>query len=1101
MDTFKGDSMQLADADQRAKIEGHLDTNFLVEAAAGTGKTTSMVRRMAALISSGKASASNIAAVTFTRKAASELKIRFVLELERALTDALERGEESRAELLRQGIDESGRCFVGTIHSFCARILRERPVEAGIDPEFKELDEIEDARLRRLAFDEHMSAGMDDHIQDHLSASGIGPGELYGLFETISSHPDVDRWPSPPPVSPDLTKAHEALVKYLEHVSALLGHLPEETGTDTLIPGMRRVRRMARNAADLSTPLTIYTILQNFDRKVTVRHKFYPGGKDQALGEQRRWEEFNEAVAMPAVKKFMEYRYAVAVEAVLPAVERYRKVRALEGALNYEDLLLRTAELLRENPEVRRFFQNRYKRLLVDEFQDTDPVQAEVMLLLTSSDPEMKDWKQCIPRPGSLFVVGDPKQSIYRFRRADIMIYNEVRDIITRDEKGAQGESPGKSNVGEKLELSANFRSRPELLEWVNRVFAPRFPELATDEAPRYVALSSGRGATEAPDLAGVKTLPIPARCTNKQLIMEYEPARIARTIRNLVDIGATVTGKDGLPRPCVFGDFLVVTMKREHLSPFAGALELFSIPHQITGGAALGQVRQLNDLYLAARAAARPHDPVAMVAVCKSELFGIADTDLLEYRLAGGEFRWDRPVPKKLGRSATEYFTDVNARLRRYANWLAVLTPVPALERIADDLGLTALAAAQEDGDLRAGSIYKTFELLRSAWALRPTMDYVIETLHRIVTGEEEHDGIAARPEPPSFVRVMNLHKVKGLEAPVVFLATPAGSWSTVPSLHIVRTGRGSNSNGNSNSSSEDSIEGYTEVAGPDTGYGRAAPVAFAPDWKDNWAPREQAFLKAELTRLLYVAATRAGSMLVVSHMEGMRGSHPWTAFNDYLENAPPLHDPEDLQPPQLPEEALGPDDDGDPSVYEGKWTVLRGTTYEKEFPSRLAGHAPSESSAPTGEHGTEWGTVIHKLLEAAGEDPGKLKTLAENFLLEEGLSSEHADEAVRTVLSVTASGIWEKAQEAKQTLREVPYTYVRKIKPRGPVLESGVIDLAFEEEDGWVIVDYKTGGMDPDRYRPQLEAYKEAWEAMGCGEVKEVGIYFVDHGEYVAL
>ena len=199
------------------------------------------------------------------------------------------------------------------------------------------------------------------------------------------------------------------------------------------------------------------------------------------------------------------------------------------------------------------------------------------------------------------------------------------------------------------------------------------------------------------------------------------------------------------------------------------------------------------------------------------------------------------------------EIFSDVTARLRRYASWLAVLTPVPALERIAEDLGLTALAAAQEDGDLRAGSIYKTFELLRGAWAQRPTMDYVIETLHRIITGEEEHDGIAARPEPPSFVRVMNLHKVKGLEAPVVFLATPAGSWSTVPSLHIARSG----------DSGRDSTEGYTEMAGPDTGWGRGPAVAFARGWNDKWAPREKAFLEAELTRLLYVAATRAKQRL----------------------------------------------------------------------------------------------------------------------------------------------------------------------------------------------------------------------------------------------
>ena len=153
MDTSRGAGITLPDADERARIEEQLDTNFLVEAAAGTGKTTSMVRRMAALIASGRADAAHIAAVTFTRKAASELKVRFVLELEKALAVAVERGEEEKAARLHSGIEESGRCFVGTIHSFCARLLRERPVEAGIDPGFTELDDAQEARLRRLAFD------------------------------------------------------------------------------------------------------------------------------------------------------------------------------------------------------------------------------------------------------------------------------------------------------------------------------------------------------------------------------------------------------------------------------------------------------------------------------------------------------------------------------------------------------------------------------------------------------------------------------------------------------------------------------------------------------------------------------------------------------------------------------------------------------------------------------------------------------------------------------------------------------------------------------------------------------------------------------------
>jgi ATP-dependent helicase/nuclease subunit A len=945
------------------------------------------------------------------------------------------------------------------------------------------MDEIEDARLRRLAFDEHMAGSLTAADQEHIVKAGLAPAELFGFFETVSGYPDVKRWPAPEPEPPDMTGALAGLKEYLEHIDGLLSHLPQEHGSDTLIPAMRRLRRMVRNAGDVTAPLTLFNIFKVFDRKITPRHKFYPAGKEQALAEAARWEEFNTVWALPAVKRFMEYRYAVAVQTVLPAVGSYRRMRHLEGTLNYGDLLLRAAALLRDNHEARRFFQSRYQRLLVDEFQDTDPVQAEVMLLLTATDPEEKDWKRCVPRPGSLFVVGDPKQSIYRFRRADIMIYNEVRRIIMGGGKG------------EKLELSANFRSRPELLEWVNRVFATRFPETETDEAPRYVELQSGREVLKNPDLHNIRTLPIPATCTNKQLISQYETQRIARTIRNLVDTGATVTGKDGSPRPCAFGDFLVVTMKREHLSPFASALDRFSIPHQITGGSALGAVDQLYELYLVVRAAARPHDPVAMVAVLRSELFGVADADLLDYRLAQGQFRWDRPVPKDLSRRQADLFTDVNERLRRYAFWLSTLAPVPALERITEDLGLMGMAAAFDDGDLRAGSLYKAMEILRGAWAQRPTLDHVIETLHRLVTGEEEHDGIAARPEPASFVRVMNLHKVKGLEAPVVFLATPAGQWSTAPSLHIVRSGEADGGE----------VAGYTEVVGPDTGWGRPAPVALAPGWSETWAPRETAFLEAELTRLLYVAATRAGSMLVVSHMEGMGGSHPWTAFNDYLEDAIPLDDPEDLEPPVLLEAPLGPDDDGDPAAYESKWTALKGKTWDKEFPSRLVAKTSGTPGTPAGEHGTEWGTVIHRLLEVAGQetggDPDTLKKLAESFLTDEGLSTDHADEAVRTVQSVTASDIWKKAGSAKQVLREVPYTRLKKVKPRGPVLESGVMDLVFEEEGGWVIVDYKTGAMDREKYRPQLEAYKEAWESFGTVRVKEIGIYWVDYERYDPL
>jgi ATP-dependent helicase/nuclease subunit A len=1015
--------------------------------------------------------------VTFTRKAASELKIRFILQLEEALEEAFNDGDGERADRLRDGIENAGRCFVGTIHSFCARLLRERPVEAGVDPAFTEMDEDDDERLRRFLWEEQMS-GLDGSEElDRILAAGLSPNELFGLFETVAGQPDVDSWPAPAPALPDMTPALGALKKYMAHLDMLLPQLPSETGSDSLIPKMQRVRRMARNASDISDPLTLFTILETFALKVKPVQRNFPEGKEQALGEAEKWEKFNSEVAAPAAAAFMEYRYAVALETVLPAVARYRQIRTLQGSLNYGDLLLKAADLLKDSPEVRRFFQDRYRYLLVDEFQDTDPVQAEVMMYLTAVDDSEKDWRKCVPRPGSLFVVGDPKQSIYRFRRADIAIYNEVKGIIT-------GPGPATDHSGEKIELTSNFRSRPEILSWVNEVFEPHFPDEETSEAPQYVPLSPGRETPEAAGLAGIRTVTLPAACTSREKIAQVEPERIARTIRHLVDSGATINGKDGSARPCAWGDFLVVTMKKEDLTPFSRAFDRWSIPHQVTGGTALGEAPELRDLYVAVKSAARPHDPVAFVAALRSEMFGFSDAELLAIRLAGSRFRWNAPVPDGLDEELAERLSDVKERFSLCARWLATLPVVAALERITESLGLPAKAALSTDGDLRAGSLFKALEILREAAAQRPTLDHILGTLEDLLTGEEAHDGMGALPRPVSVVRVMNLHKVKGLEAPVVFLAAPAGQWNTTASLHIERSGS--------------EVHGYAEVQGAGTAFGRGPTVAHPVEWMESWAPKEEAFLEAELVRLRYVAATRAGSMLVITRAP-KADAHPWGFFYKHLDDAPELEDPEDLVPPVAVEVEIGPDEAGDPAVYKHLWEDLLKPGYGKLFPSRLAASG-KDPQPPTGEHGTAWGTVIHRLLDAAmGAEIAEqeLEELAAVYLADEELSKDEAPRAAATVRSVIASDTWKRAQAASQMFTEIPYTRTY-IKEGMDTIETGVMDLVFEEDGGWVIVDYKTGSKDSEKYKPQLTAYREAWSSFKVGEVKEVGILWVDEETY---
>jgi ATP-dependent helicase/nuclease subunit A len=265
---------------------------------------------------------------------------------------------------------------------------------------------------------------------------------------------------------------------------------------------------------------------------VGVVQKKWPGGRDQAKAEEACWNDFITQYAEPALKLWRQHRYEKVLRAVQPATAIYERLRHDLGRLNYQDLLMKAAGLLRSRPNVRRYFRKRFTHLLVDEFQDTDPVQAEVMLLLTADDGDQTDWRQCRPVPGSLFVVGDPKQSIYRFRRADIVTYNQVRDII-------------QANDGLVVRLWTNFRSAEPVVEWVNGVFDKVLPSESTVYSPANVPLETGRTEAAKGDLRGVYALRIPGELTRQEKVIAYDADFIARFIRKALDGAVTLARSD----------------------------------------------------------------------------------------------------------------------------------------------------------------------------------------------------------------------------------------------------------------------------------------------------------------------------------------------------------------------------------------------------------------------------------------------------------------------------------------------------------------------------------------------------------------------------
>ena len=454
---------------------------MLVEAAAGTGKTTSMVGRMLVMLRDGKCRTDTLAAVTFTRKSAAELRARFQVELERAA--AAESGVAG--ERLAEALLHVERCCIGTIHSFCARLLRERPMESGVDLAFSELEDSEDFALRDEAWDEYVSRlfAEDSPILAELDDLGIEIGQLQPAFVCFAGYPDVDEWPAPEIEFPDLGPMVKQIEEYAADMEQLAPTFPPDRGNDELMDVYERIPRLVRQMNRMRRA-DVMDVVAQF-RTVKVVQKNWPGGTPQGKGEKTRWEDFARETAEPLCALWLERRYAAVIRILQPAVEDYDRLRHEAGGLNFQDLLMKAAALLRDKPAIRGYFRQRFTHILVDEFQDTDPIQAEVMLLLTADKADEQDWRKCRPVPGSLFVVGDPKQSIYRFRRADIVIYSQVKEIVL-------------ASGGAVVPLTANFRTTGELVNWGNKVFDQVFPATANTWSPAAY-LSDGRRTNRRP--------------------------------------------------------------------------------------------------------------------------------------------------------------------------------------------------------------------------------------------------------------------------------------------------------------------------------------------------------------------------------------------------------------------------------------------------------------------------------------------------------------------------------------------------------------------------------------------------------------------------
>ena len=1091
----------LQDQAARDVIAQELGCNVMVFAGAGAGKTYALVQRMAALVRTGTCEADRMVAITFTRKAAGEMRVRFFLALREAAEDPSIDPKERRR--IVAALDRIDQCFMGTIHSFCGRLIRTRPIEARLAPGFREVEGREATMLLRATWDRFVQRRYreQDPRLKGLREAGLVPDDLYAFFRDRCEYSDLALKETDTP-KPDFQAPVAALRKFLDSEEISLA-MPRDLGQqDKLMRAVQRGRDFLKNTgiggdADAAEALSIFENLgRGSSSFVTLKHWSDP--EKARLIRDDLFPAFRDEAAAPALRAWREYLYGLAAGFVEDAVAWSADQRLKEGKLTFQDLLLRAAALLRDNPSVREHLQNRYRVLFVDEFQDTDPVQAEIIFYLTGQETRERDWRKLTPRPGSLFLVGDDKQSIYRFRRADIAIGRFVRERIL--ETG-----------GQVAQLNTSFRSLGALCAWINAAFAPIF---SIDSAPRQAAFEPLLAhRPDGSDLHGVRKMAIPKQERSARALVAQEDARrivsfIAQALRGETPFQRQDEGPDALlDSPASPGDFLILTRTKGQLAAYMRALEEAGIPYDAAGGEGLGESEEVQTVATLLEAVLNPGNPVPFLAFLRGPLVGLSDDVLYAYREAGGVFYWNADNPEGLPGDVARRFREAKDALAHAEEVFTTLPPSAALQSVLAKSGYLTLAAVHPDGNaaFRAGNLIRLLALVQDWAAQGYPWGRIAEELRALAQPRSEYgvEQMSVEFGRSDVVRVMNVHQAKGLEAPVVFLADPKDtSYKRDPSRHVVRSDEGAYLS-----------MPITKSWGPFLRQIVAQPCGWEADQEE-----EKLFGHAEEMRLLYVAATRAKNLLVVSEYDAS-GKGPWSPLNEALSKIPELESA--AAPPDEAEPARPADGPGYAELLErARERVLRAK--EASYALRSV-TGEREQAAPAasrkGGRGVKYGRLVHQLFEEAvrGDLPDppreRIRRMAEAInrgdadaelpWMDDALTSKDETDAADALDRFRKSALWGTLQRAREVYTEVPLAVSEGGETEGPVVVRGVIDLAYRDEAGWHIVDYKTDPAETEeeatavkeQYQPQLEAYEAYWSRLTGAPVADAELWLA-HG-----
>ncbi len=738
--------------EQRAAVELR-DGSLLVRAGAGAGKTSVLVERFVRAVIEDEVPVDGILAITFTEKAAQEMRRRVRARL-------LELGQREQARAAEQA-------WISTIHGFCSRLLRAHALAAGIDPEYRVLDALEAERIALDAFDGALEGflgdGRDPARLEMVAA--YTPDRLREMVRTVHSRlrSRGRRRPLLEPVQPPQTgDERDHLIAAAAAAAVELGSLPE--------PG-KQVRAglgaIERCLTVLSRPLPATASNGHATAVAAPAGVFAEPGELDKLALKGTAKALSSEVCMAYKEALAEYRqlclaqrqyldHTLLRDLLALFGEGYELAKRRRSGLDFEDLELLARDLLRADDGLRARYRERFAHVLVDEFQDTNPLQNELLELLARDN---------------LFRVGDERQSIYGFRNADV-------EVFRRHHAAA-------ASAGRARSITMNFRTRGEVLDAIDHAFTELWGEDfeplrerpdARAEAPRVdppvelLVVDKHKGRWEE-RLADEGEDPLGQSLRTITPWRALEARLLARRIDELT--------RDGGPyRRC---DVVLLLRATTHMACYERALEERGVPTHVVGGRGYWSQQQVTDLRHWLAALANPLDALALYSVLASPLVGVS---LDAVALVGLEARATKRDPWHVLRERDDLLVQLaDVDRRRIEKFVRVFeaqrrsAPTVSLETLIDravtQTGYDQHVLSLPAGDRRMANVRKLMRMARSYEAeqgrdLRGFIDAVAE---RDLIAEREGEA-PLETEGLDAVRLMTVHRAKGLEFPVVCVA-----------------------------------------------------------------------------------------------------------------------------------------------------------------------------------------------------------------------------------------------------------------------------------------------------------------------------------------